>query len=234
MQPKTPRDLLQVDPKDRSQYGDFSLVHLTAYSVQWLNTWSILTSYENISILNGRLFPADFGMAGFPEFPDGLRTNRSLLQMRPKYRGFATSDPRRGVYLTERGLAEVAKVIEAIGPPSFEGKQIQIDLPEIDPRRTGKGKERSFNAARYVEEHKNKLLYRRHYEGQLAELDVIHLLGLLDVYDHTPPSEVRKEFKRLRDAADATSDIEFLKFMDAVAERFQSYLDRPNHSRSRA
>jgi len=97
MAPESARDLLKVDAKDRVLYGTFSLDDLTAYSVHWLTTWDIPTSYENISVLNARLFPQDFGMTGFPDLPDGMRTNRSILHMRPKYRGYATSEAKRGV-----------------------------------------------------------------------------------------------------------------------------------------
>jgi hypothetical protein len=110
LQPATARDLLKADPKEKKGYRFFSLVHLTAYSVYWLTQWGIPTTYENVSVLNGRLFPADFSMQGFPELPDAFRTNRSLLQMRPKYRGFATSDPREGVHLTEKGKTEAITV----------------------------------------------------------------------------------------------------------------------------
>ncbi len=122
LQPATARDLLKTDPKEKGNYRGFSLVHLTAHSVYWLTQWGIPTTYENVSVLNGRLFPADFSMQGFPELPDAFRTNRSLLQMRPKYRGFATSDPREGVHLTEIGKTEAIAVIATIGPPPFEGR----------------------------------------------------------------------------------------------------------------
>ena len=109
-QPVDARDLLGIDPKDRQVYEPFgfSLAHLTAYSISWLTTWEIPTTYENIIVVNGRLFPAQFALVGFPEFPNALRTNNSLLQMRPKYRGFATSDPRKGVFLTEKGREAAA------------------------------------------------------------------------------------------------------------------------------
>jgi len=99
--PKTPQDLLKADPKPRDRTSAFSLAHLTAYTVYWLNNWDIPTTYENISVLNARLFPNDFGLSGFPDLPDAMRTNRTLLQMRPKYRGFATSDPRKGVIVID-------------------------------------------------------------------------------------------------------------------------------------
>src|SRR6266446_4747228 len=125
--PTDGRDLLRVDPKDTRVLQDigFSMAHLTAYSVHWLTAWEIPATYENISVLNARLFPSKFTLAGFPEFPDAMCTNREILHLRPKYRGFATSDPRRGVFLTEKGREAAAKVLDALGAPTFEGKPVE-------------------------------------------------------------------------------------------------------------
>ena len=235
MQPRGPRDLLRVDAKDRDLYGRFSLAHLTAYSVHWLNVWDIPTTYENVSVLNARLFPEDLSMAtaGFPEFPDALRTNRSLLQMRPKYRGFATSDPRKGVHLTKKGCNEVARVIEAIGTPTFEGKSIEVDPAAIDPRRPSKDRARTSTPAQLIEERRLRLLFRRFKADRLDDTEVVHFLGFLGLYDHTPPREVKREFKRIRAAASEIGDDEFLAFMDIIADKFQAYLNRPDPSRQK-
>jgi hypothetical protein len=236
LQPTTARDLLKADAKEKKEYRGFSLVHLTAYSVYWLTQWGIPTTYENVTVLNGRLFPADFSMQGFPELPDAFRTNRSLLQMRPKYRGFATSDPREGVHLTEKGETEAIAVLTAIGPPSFEGKAAPASTMEIDPRRPNKDKEKSRNPAQIVQEMRNKILFRRFTDGKLAETDIVHLLGLVGLYDHTLPSQLRKAFSQLRKDAEELEDSEVLNFLDAVAERFHAYLHRPDpparHSRA--
>lgn len=233
MQPANARDLLKADAKDRNQYRRFSLAHLTAYSVYWLTQWDIPTTYENISVLNGRLFPDGFSMQGFPEVPDALRTNRSLLQMRPKYRGFATSDPREGVYLSEKGEAEAIAVLNAIGPPSFEGKVAPANTPEIDPRR-GNQKERSRNPARKVQDIRSKILFTRFKEGKMADAEIVHLLGLVGLYDHTLPTELRKAFSQLRKDAEEVGDGEVVQFLDVVAERFHSYLQRPDPRRTPA
>lgn len=232
MKPNSPIELLNVDAKDRNRYRKFSLAHLTAYSVYWLTQWEIPTTYEHVSILNGRLFPNDFGMQGFPSLPDGLRTNRSLLQMRPKYRGFATSDPRQGVHLTEKGLTEALQVIEEIGPPSFGGTIVETPAIEQDPRRPGKDRERSRNPVQIVQDVRSKILFRRYSENRLDDADVAHLLGLVGLYDHTLPTELRKAFSQIRTDAIEAGDNEVCKFLDAVATRFADYLNRPDPRRS--
>ena len=70
-----------VGARDKS----ISLTLLTAYSLYWLEEWMLPTTIEAISILNFKLFPSKFAMVGFPNYPDALRTNRSLLQLGPKY-----------------------------------------------------------------------------------------------------------------------------------------------------
>jgi hypothetical protein len=232
MHPESPRDLLRVDLKEEHlcrEFG-FSMAHLTAYSVHWLTIWDIPSTYENISVLNARLFPSKFALAGFPELPDAMCTNREILHLRPKYRGFATSDPRRGVFLTDKGREAAVKVLEALGPPTFDGKALPAEATVNNLRRPAKGRARTYNPALDLEERRSRLLFRWFKEGCLNEADVVHLLGLLGLYDHTPPVEVRREFKRLRDIASDLHDEEFLSFLDAVQKKFRAYLERQDTS----
>ena len=228
MHPNCPRDLLRVDAKDMRLCGEarFSMAHLTAYSVHWLTVWEIPSTYENVSVLNARLFPFKFTLAGFSEFPDAMCTNREILHLRPNNRGWGTADPRKGVFLNEKGREAAVKVLEAVGPPSFDGKAIPLEAPPTDSRRPAKGRERTYSPAKDLEERRSRLLFRWFKEGRLEEADVVHLLGLLGLYDHTRPVELRREFKRLRDVASDLRDEEFLSFLDAVQKQFRAYLER--------
>jgi hypothetical protein len=225
MDPKTPTDLVKVDPKRKEDYAAFSLVHLTAYSVHWLTVWEIPTTYENVSVINARLFPSEFSLTGFPEFPDAMRTNRTLLQMRPKYRGFATSDPRKGVFLSEKGREAASKVLEVLGSPTLEGKVVAAEsVPGT--RSVAKGKERTRNPGQIINDCKAKLLFRRFKEGRFEETEIVHLLGLVSLYDHTPASEIRRALRQLRADAQTCEDAGFLQFLDQVEGRFSAYLNR--------
>lgn len=224
VKPKDHRDLLRVDSKLNASCERFSLAHLTAYSVHWLTQWEIPTTYENISVLNARLFPARFSLAGFPEMPDAMATNRTILQMRPKYRGLATSDARKGVFLTEKGRREAAAVQAAIGVPTIRGSATAEELDTLQLPESGRARTR--NPKQIIRECKGKVLYRRYAEGRFDDTDVVHLLGLLSLYDHTRPSELRKAFRQLRKDAQSVSDDAFLRFLDDVERRFSAYLGR--------
>ncbi len=224
LKPRDHRDLLRVDSKPNASYEHLSLALLTAYSVHWLTVWEIPTTYENISVLNARLFPVRFSLAGFPEMPDAMATNRTILQMRPKYRGLATSDARKGVFLTEKGRREADTVQAALGVPTIGGSATAEGLETLQLPESGRARTR--NPKQIISECKAKVLYRRYADGRFDETDVVHLLGLLSLYDHTRPSELRKAFRQLRKDAQAIPDDEFLRFLHDVEERFSSYLNR--------
>src|SRR3972149_6090882 len=83
--------LLKLRPFPTSRYERYALTSLTACCVCWLQRWRITTSLENVAVASHRMFPVKFAMVGWPQLPDITRTNRSVLQMRPKYRNLATS-----------------------------------------------------------------------------------------------------------------------------------------------
>jgi hypothetical protein len=117
-------------------------------------------------------------------------------------------------------------VLAAVGPPSFEGKVAPAKTKEVDPRRPNKDKEKSRNPAQIMQEIRSKILFRRFQEGKMAEAETVHLLGLVGLYDHTLPSELRKAFELFRKDAKEVNDAEILSFLESVSERFRSYLDR--------
>jgi hypothetical protein len=129
----------------------------------------------------------------------------------------------------------VARVITSIGPPTFEGKTINVDPTDIDPRRPNKQRARAFTPVQLIEDRRSRLLFQRYQEGRLDDAEVVHLLGFLGLYDHTPPKELKREFKRISEAAAEVQDEVFIAFMDAVSEKFRNYLNRsdPSHKKEK-
>ncbi len=218
-------DLLKVHPFAQKQYEKYPLTSLTAYTVYWLKSWSISPSFENVAVLNHRLFPSKFALVGWPQFPDITRTSRSILQMRPKYRNLATSPTDKGVFLTEKGVAEAETLIQAFGPPIFgEAKR---EVPMNMPVRAERAKRpRTIHNEDLISRVRNSQLFHMYRRNEFDSAAAIDLIALLQVYDHTPSGDKRRKLKELRDAAKDMRDEEVLNFLDAANERFTRYLNR--------
>lgn len=127
-------DLLKLRPFPTSRYERYALTSLTAYCVYWLQKWRVTTSLENVAVASHRMFPVKFAMVGWPQLPDITRTNRSVLQMRPKWRNLATSSAGKGVFLNQRGLKEAEALIARIGPPLIGDRSAdEAIMPEERP-----------------------------------------------------------------------------------------------------
>jgi len=219
------KDLLKLRAFTRDSYKGYALTTLTAYVVHWLQKWGIPTSLENVAVASHRLFPVKFGMVGWSEFPDVNRTNRSVLQMRPKYRNLATSASDKGVFLNQRGVEEAVAIIGKLGPPVTEsGRAAAAVEKEVRPE-VGK-RARSIHPETDVEAVRRSSLFEVYTMSRFDEAEAIDLIGLLDVYDHTPSKEKRDRLRRLMESAKEVKDGEVIEFLEKVQARFHRYLNK--------
>ncbi len=221
------RDLLKIRAFDTNAYASYALTSLTAYCVFWLQEWKITTNEENLGVACHRMFPSKFCLVGWPEFPDLKRIGRSVLQMRPKYRNLATSVSSKGVFLNQRGLEEAAVLVKQLGPPIFEG-QVRASVPTSLNERAerGKAKPRSVIPENIIAKIQNSHIYKLYETSRFHEAEAIDLIGLLEVYDHTPSAEKRRKMKELEEAAKELKDEKTLTFLAEIKERFGKYLNR--------
>ena len=221
------KDLLKLLPFEKKLYENLALTSLTAYSIFWLNEWNIPTSIENISIVSSRLFPKKFAMVGWPEFPDVNRTNRSVLQMRPKYRNLAYSASDKGVFLNENGLIEANSLIKKFGVPKFsENNNIKVAHINYEQVERGKRRARSIHPEDAIKKVKSSRLFNLYLDRMLETAEAIHLIGMLGVYDHTPSKEKKRKLKELIDFAREIDDKEVCLFLIQTQEKFNNYLNK--------
>ena len=103
---------------------------------------------EAIAILNWRLFPEKFSMVNFQEYPDAFRTNRSLLQMQPKYRNLLTGAATKGFSLNERGMDKAKELTQVMGVPTTSTGAALGTLQKETTRVSPKSAPRSIEPAR--------------------------------------------------------------------------------------
>src|SRR4051812_31232242 len=95
--------ILSLPNYPEESYDSIDLNRLTVFTIAFLRKRNFATSIEHIAVADFRMFPKRFAMIGFPEFPDISRVNRALLQLRPKYRNWATGNARLGWTLMRPG-----------------------------------------------------------------------------------------------------------------------------------
>jgi hypothetical protein len=170
-----------------------------------------------------KLFPYKFAMVGWPQYPDSRRVNTSIMQMRPKYRNMAYSNPSK-VILNEHGLREAKHLSDMLGKPMFVGEE-NVARPLIIIEAEKKGvKARSFHAEDFTDKIYKSELFKMFNENKLHEAEAIELIELLGVYDHTPPKVKRKKLNEFVIAAKESKDDKLIDFLRLVSEKFKRYL----------
>ena len=222
---KMSSDLLKLTPYPAEAYETYALANLTACSVFLLQEWKLLSNIENIVVLNHRLFPTKFALVGWPQFPDANRTNRSILQMRPKYRNLASSIRDKGVLLNERGIAEAKAILSKLGPPKI-GDEDTITINYEIKAETGGKRPRTITSDDVIEKIKKSRLFKTYIEDRWSEARAIDLISMLGVYDHTPSSEKKNRLQLMKTAAREIRDIEIQNFIKAIEDSFSGYLSR--------
>lgn len=225
MNPEDKKRLVELQPFHRKQYESIALTSLLAYCAYYLQEMKIPGSKENLTVAAFKMFPIKFSMVGWPEYPDKERVNRTVLQMRPKYRNLATSVTDEGVYLNSNGLREASALAVKLGGPSAE-KRGGGDITPDDLRAERGGRARTIHSEDQIARLKKSHLYQLYAAGKLDEAEVIDLIGMLGVYDHTPSVEKRAQLKLMIDSAADLTDKEIIAFLSQVKKRFSSYMNR--------
>jgi len=224
-----------VDIKDLNNIASFndkkcenlSLALLTAYSLYWLEEWMIPTTIEAISVINFKFFPSKFSMVGFPQYPDALRTNRSLLQLGRKYRNMVTGSNKKGFFLNQKGRDEAEGLVKRIGMPSEAGKAIiSKDAESKNVSARGDKQARTKHPEDVMAEVKNSTLFRLYSENNFTKPPLIHLLGLLKLYENAPKREKMRILREYEIAAEQVGEKEVIDFVRQIQLKFKDYIDR--------
>jgi len=218
------RDLVLVAAKNPDQYQDAALTSMTAYSMFWLHRWQLPRTIEAIAILNWRLFPEKFSMIGYSEYPDAFRTNRSLLQMQPKYRNLLTGAASKGFSLNAKGMQIGEELTAELGPPAKgDGSLLGSFSPTIRP---SKGPARSIEPARELQRLRESKLFEKWRNGAMTDRDLIHVHALLGIFDHTPLPVRQRALKELERNAQKLHDEEAEHFLNDVKKAFPEAISR--------
>lgn len=216
--PREPELLSKLKPYDAALYEEIDLTGLTVFVLHFLQTNHVPTTFENVTVALFRLFPNKFALIGFPQYPDATRVNRSLLQLRPKYRNWATGKVVTGFSLTESGLKKVEEVRR-----SLEGSSAKPSLHNLKmyPAKDDLGK-RTLNLEKEIQYIERSPIFAKWRDGNLLQATTLEFLTMLEAYSYTPPKALRGRILYMNEVASQFGREDISKFLRDVRERFAS------------
>lgn len=197
-------------PFDAAAYVGIDLDRLVVYTAAQLDAMGVQLSLENIVAAAFKLFPAKFSLAGFPEFPDATRVEKSLWRSRAKARRWIGGKTPHGYFLTEE-----SKVIAAKTADHLSGAPIQKTKTPTRSRRTE-------SILREVAASPAYSKYRSGNGDAVTEADLCYVLqGTLDSSKET----LRDNLSSLTRLAKDFGDEKVVTFAAWLCERFKTFID---------
>ncbi len=205
----TPTAIMGLKPYEADRYSAIDLNRLTVFAIKVLSDLDVPATFENIAVALFRMFPRRFAMVGFAEYPDATRVNRALLQLRPKYRNWATGKTRLGWQLTVGGEEEARALMGKLGTNA--SVNLKLSPSDLQAEPGGKVK-RTVHAEDGVARIRTSALWQKFQLGW-ENADALEALDVLEAYSHTPPEALTHRLARLRTTAASVGDDDVVNFL---------------------
>lgn len=178
-----------------------SIDELLTYAVGQVTDTGEECTFERLVYECFHLFPEQFRMQRYPDWPDSVRVNKTWLRCRTD-RGWIIGSVQEGFRLTERGQRVAAKVARTLGKG-------EAALPQ--PSEGGRARERYEAMLKYVRRQPAFQAYQA--SPASLELSDADLRVLLNGTLETPPRVLRQNLRAYQNAAQEYADEEVAAFL---------------------
>tara|TARA_Y100000310_G_C20527378_1_gene736739 strand:- start:325 stop:984 length:660 start_codon:yes stop_codon:yes gene_type:complete len=163
--------------QEYSKYEDIDLNSLVSYVSFILKAHTIPLTFENIYVGSYVSFPKKFCLVNFPEFPDGARINRAILQCTPKYQNLLSGSAKKGYNLTNYGIMKAKSVIRILSSSSKIEDSVKKDENQEN---------RTVDFSKKIKKVKEKIAFKKFLDGKEEEIQANEIFDFLDVspFDH--------------------------------------------------
>lgn len=198
---------------DPAIYKDISLDELVTYCVYILHEEKRDATFEDVVAKCFVLFPERFCLAGYKQWPDSARINKSWLRCRTDFK-YITGSVKSGFNVTSKGLSIVEKVQDSLNRPRNE--RIVLKKKKVKERT----KEELFlNNVRKSDAF--KLFIEQGEDVEIPHYDFCNMLfGTIESSVET----LSENLNMLKQYAQKFGDDEILNFLIKVGDKHPQYL----------
>lgn len=193
-----------------SSYANMDNNRLAVYAINLLDENGIPRTQEALAVAVFLMFPDKFSMVGFPQYPDIERVNRTLLQLAPKYRNWATGNRHVGYTLTETGYSVLRQTNQL------------LQRPELQPSKKRTPKERTRDPMTEVKEIERSLLFQGFTKKENINSKEYAFWQLLQAFPYTPKQALEDRFRSMKEAARLAGRKDVMVFLDWVHKTYSA------------
>lgn len=183
---------------------------LAVYAIRLLQNNRIPVTQEAVAVTLFLLFPKKFSLVGFEQYPDVERTHRTLLQLGPKWRNWATGNTHIGFSLNRNGELVFDQVNAALKNPS---KRL-VPFRRIAPR------QRTRPVDQEIKEIEATTLFKEYSNGKRDDFSEYAIWELLSSYPYAPKEAVNERIKSMTESAKLAERKDIIEFLKWVRGKF--------------
>lgn len=204
----------------RKFYKPFSLDAYTAidnnrlavYAIKLLQLEKIPVTQEAVTVALFLFFPEKFSLVGFEQYPDSERVHRTLLQLGPKWRNWATGNTHIGFSLNENGESVFKQVDLALKNPAKFARTMRLKTP----------KPRTRDPDQEIKEIEGTSLFKEYVQGKREGFNEFVIWELLKSYPYAPKEALRDRFEKMLECAKLANRRDLVEFLKWVEDVFSS------------
>lgn len=200
------KDLKQIQ---KEKYKDANLNELVNYAIGIVGNLNKEIIIEDIVVVAFLLFPKKFSLQGYDEYPDSIRINRRVVDIRD--RGFIVGSVAKGYKLTTKGQKEFERVNKIFKL----GKSINKKT-----RSRGRKDERN-RASRFLKHIKQSDAYNNFKsQNDVSDITEYQFRSLLMCPMETPPNKLRQNLVELKEQIMIIGNDEIIEFLNKCSRQF--------------
>jgi len=184
---------------------------LAVYAIKLLQLNRIPVTQEASAVALFLMFPAKFSLVGFADYPDVERVHRTLLQLGPKWRNWATGNTHTGFSLNRTGEAVFEQVDAVLRNPSKRVETIRRRAPK--PSRTR-------DPEQEIKEIEETTLFKEYILGKRSDFSEFAIWELLKSYPYAPKEALSDRLESMMENAKLAERSEIMKFLKWVKKEF--------------
>jgi len=188
-----------------NKYKDIDLNSLICYVSNLLEANGIILTFENIYVGSYISFPLKFCLVEFPEFPDGARINRSILQCLPKYQNLLMGNAKKGYKLTTYGLIKAKDVAKRL---SKDSEVISTDLTDYNIEA------RTVDVNTKIKHLFEKVAFKKFAQQKQEEIQADEIFDFLDLAPFDHKKKIQDKLYKLDNLAKIGHSQQLIGFMN--------------------